>query len=152
MSAESRLAELGITLPPTHPPVANFVHTKRVGDLLYVAGHGPVLEDGSRIQGKVGSDVTVEEAYQAARLTGMNILATVRAATGSLDRVRQVVKALGMVNSAPGFGRQPEVINGFSDLMVEVFGEAGRHARSAVGMAELPTNIPVEIEVILEVE
>jgi enamine deaminase RidA (YjgF/YER057c/UK114 family) len=152
MTAEGRLSQLGITLPPTHPPVANFVLTKQVGNLLYVAGHGPVLEDASRIHGKVGLDLSVEEGYQAARLTGLNILATVREALGSLDRVRQVVKVLGMVNSAPGFVRQPEVINGFSDLMVEVFGDAGRHARSAVGMAELPTNIPVEVEVILEIE
>jgi enamine deaminase RidA (YjgF/YER057c/UK114 family) len=151
MTAESRLTELGITLPPTRPPVANFVSTKQVGDLLYVAGHGPWHDDGSRTQGKVGSDLTVEEGYAAARLTGLNILATVRQALGSLDRVVQVVKVLGMVNSAPGFVRQPEVINGFSDLMVEVFGDDGRHARSAVGMAELPTNIPVEVEAILQV-
>ena len=152
MSAEARLAELGIELPPVPQPVANFVRTRRVGDVLYVSGHGPVHPDGTRDQGKVGSDLDVARGQASARLTGLNMLATVREALGSLDRVRQIVKVLGMVHSAPNFGRQPEVIDGFSDLMVEVFGEAGRHARSAVGMAELPFGIPVEIEMIVEVE
>ncbi|HEX5268579.1 MAG TPA: RidA family protein [Acidimicrobiales bacterium] len=152
MSAEARLAELGIDLPPVPPPVANFVRTRLAGTILYVSGHGPIHPDGTRDKGKVGADVDVEQAQASARLTGLNMLATVRAALGSLDRVRQVLKVLGMVHSAPGFGRQPEVIDGFSNLMVEVFGEAGRHARSAVGMAELPFGIPVEIEMIVEVE
>lgn len=151
MGAEERLSELGIELPPVPPAIANFVRTRRVGNVLYVSGHGPVHPDGSRDRGKVGSDLDVGQAQLAARLTGLNMLATVRQALGSLDRVEQIVKVLGMVHSAPGFGRQPEVIDGFSDLMVEVFGEDGRHARSAVGMAELPFGIPVEIEMIVEV-
>ena len=152
MSAEDRLAELGITLPPARPPSANFVRAKRVGNLLYVAGHGPAREDGTRITGKVGSDLTLDEGYEAARLAGLGILATVRAILGSLDHVRQVVKVFGMVNSAPGFDQQAEVMNGFSDLMVEVFGDEGRHARTAVGMVELPRGIAVDVEVILEVD
>lgn len=151
MGAEDRLTELGIELPPVPPPVANFIRARRVGDLLFVSGHGPVRPDGSRTVGKVGSDLDVEQAKAAARLTGLNMLATVKEHLGSLDRVHCVVKVLGMVNSAPGFDRQPAVIDGFSDLMVEVFAEDGRHARSAVGMAELPFGIPVEIEMILEV-
>ena len=152
MSAEARLTELGIELPPVPPPVANFVRTRQADNILYVSGHGPIHPDGSRDKGKVGSELDVEAAQASARLTGLNMLATVRDALGSLDRVRQILKVLGMVHSAPGFGRQPEVIDGFSNLMVEVFGEAGRHARSAVGMAELPFGIPVEIEMIVEVE
>lgn len=152
MSAEARLAELGIELPPVPPPVANFVRTRQAGNILYVSGHGPQRPDGTRDKGKVGSDLDVERAQASARLTGLNMLATVREALGSLDRVRQILKVLGMVHSAPGFGRQPEVIDGFSNLMVEVFGDKGRHARSAVGMAELPFGIPVEIEMIVEVE
>lgn len=152
MNAEQRLVELGIELPPVPPPVANFVRTRQVGDLLFLSGHGPQHPDGSRDQGKVGGAVTIEQAKASARLTGLNLLASARAHLGSLDRVRCVVKVLGMVHSAPGFGRQPEVMDGFSDLMVEVFGEDGRHTRSAVGMAELPFGIPVEIEMILQVD
>ena len=134
--------------------MANYVRARRVGNLLFVAGHGPApAPDGTRLAGKVGRDLTLEQAYQAARLTGINLLASVQAELGDLDRVTQVVKVLGMVNCAPGFNQTPRVINGCSDLFVEVFGEAiGRHARSAVGMAELPNDIPVEIEMILEVE
>ena len=150
--ADRRLTELGITLPPARPPSANFVRAKRVGNLLYVAGQGPAREDGSRITGKVGSDLTLDEGYEAARLAGLGILATVRAILGSLDHVRQVVKAFGMVNSAPGFDQQADVMNGFSDLMVEVFGDEGRHARTAVGMVELPRGIAVDVEAILEVD
>jgi enamine deaminase RidA (YjgF/YER057c/UK114 family) len=134
------------------PPVANFIRTRQVGSLLFVSGHGPVRLDGSRVVGKVGSDLDMDEARAAARLTGVNLLASARAHLGSLDRVKCVVKVLGMVNSGPGFDRQPQVVDGFSDLMVEVFGEQGRHARSAVGMAELPFGIPIEIEMILEVD
>lgn len=151
MGAETRLEELGIELPPVAPPVANFVRVRQVGDLLFLSGHGPVRPDGSRVVGKVGADLGIEEAQAAARLTGLSMLATIRQHLGDLDRVKTVVKVLGMVNSAPGFDRQPEVMDGFSDLMVEVFGEAGRHTRSAVGMAELPFGIPVEVEMILEV-
>ncbi|HYA68378.1 MAG TPA: RidA family protein [Acidimicrobiales bacterium] len=150
-AAEANLIQLGIELPPVPPPVANFIRARQVAGLLFLSGHGPVRPDGSRVVGKVGSDLDVEEARAAARLTGLNLLATTRAHLGSLDRVRAVVKVLGMVNSAPGFDRQPEVVDGFSDLMVEVFGEEGRHTRSAVGMAELPFGIPIEIEMILEV-
>jgi enamine deaminase RidA (YjgF/YER057c/UK114 family) len=152
MSAEDRLAELGITLPPACLASANFVRAKRVGNLLYVAGHGPAREDGTRITGKVGADLTLEEGYDAARLAGLGILATVRAAVGNLDRVRQVIKAFGVVNSAPGFDQQAEVMNGFSDLMVEVFGEEGRHARTTLGVTELPRGIAVDIEAVLEVD
>ncbi len=143
MSAERRLGELGIDLPPPRPASANFVRTKQVGNILYVSDHGPARLDGSRVTGKVGSDLTLDEGYQAARLVGIGILATVRNALGSLDRVRQVVKAFGMVNSAPGFDQQANVLNGFSDLMVEVFGEGGRHARTSVGVSELPRGIAV---------
>ncbi len=150
MSAEDNLKQKNIVLPAPPKPMGNYVRAVRTGNLLYTAGSGP---GPSAPRGKVGGDVTVEQGYQAARDTGLNLLAVVRENLGSLDKVKRVVKVLGMVNSAEGFGEQPKVINGFSDLMVEVFGEAiGKHARSAVGMAELPNNIPVEIEMILEVE
>ena len=150
MSAESTLKQKNIVLPEPPKPVANYVRAVRTGNLLYTAGAGPFP---SGPKGKVGRDLTIEQGYQAARETGLNLLAVVRANLGSLDKVKRVVKVLGMVNCADGFGDQPKVINGFSDLMVEVFGEAiGKHARSAVGMAALPNNIPVEIEMILEVE
>jgi enamine deaminase RidA (YjgF/YER057c/UK114 family) len=154
MSAEARLKEKNLVLPTAPTPMANYVSAVRTGNLLFLAGHGPVRQaDGSYPRGKVGKDLSVEQGYQIAREVGLNLLATTRTALGSLDRVKRVVKVLGMVNSAEGFGDQPKVINGFSDLMVEVFGEAiGKHARSAVGMAELPVGIPVEIEMILEVE
>src|SRR5881296_3887851 len=152
MSAEARLKEKNITLPKPTSPMANYVGAVRTGNLLFVSGHGPVRDGKATSQGKVGKDLTVEQGYQVAREVGLSLLATVRANLGSLDKVRRVVKVLGMVNSADGFGDQPKVINGFSDLMVEVFGENGRHARSAVGMAALPMGIPVEIEMILEVE
>ena len=153
MAAEARLKELNITLPTPATPMANYVGAVRVGQLLFVAGHGPIRRDGKMTTGKLGRDLTTEQGYQVAREVGVNLLATVRAHLGSLDRVKRIVKVLGMVRSAEGFGDQPKVINGFSDLMVEVFGEAiGKHARSAVGMAELPVGIPVEIEMIVEVD
>jgi enamine deaminase RidA (YjgF/YER057c/UK114 family) len=154
MSAEARLKEKNIALPAQATPMANYVSVVRTGNLLFLAGHGPVRQaDGSYARGKLGKDLSVEQGYQVAREVGLNLLATTRNALGSLDRVKRVVKVLGMVRSAEGFGDQPKVINGFSDLMVEVFGESiGKHARSAVGMAELPVGIPVEIEMILEVE
>ena len=152
MSAESRLVELNITLPAPSTPVANYVMAVRSGQLLFLAGHGPYDLDGSIRTGKVGRDLDVTQAGEAARLVGLNLLATIRRELGSLDEVTQVVKLLGMVNCAPGFNAIPQVINGCSDLMVEVFGESiGRHARSAVGMAELPMDIAVEIEMICEV-
>lgn len=153
MSAESRIKELGISLPAPAKPVGNYIPGVRVGSLLFLSGHGPVRKDGQpTARGKVGRDLSTEEAYKVAREVGINLLGSARTILGSLDKVKRIVKVLGMVNSADGFGEQPKVINGFSDLMVEVFGENGRHARSAVGMAELPMGIPVEIEMILEVE
>ena len=126
---------------------------KTASDLLFLSGHGPIRIEGAPLaRGKVGRDLTTEDAYKIAREVGVNLLGSARHLLGSLDRVKRVVRVLGMVNSAEGFGDQPKVINGFSDLMVEVFGDSGRHARSAVGMAELPMSIPVEIEMILEVE
>ena len=148
--AEDNLKQKNITLPPPATPVANYVPAVRIGNLLFLSGAGP---GPATSKGKVGKDLSLEQGYQAARATGLNLLATARATLGSLDKVKKIVKVLGMVNSAPGFSDQPKVINGFSDLMVEVFGEAiGKHSRSAVGVAELPFNIPVEIELILEVE
>ena len=153
MGAETRIKDLGISLPQPAKPVGNYIPGVRVGNLLYLSGHGPVRVDGQpTARGKVGRDLSTEEAYKVAREVGINLLGSARVILGSLDKVKRIVKVLGMVNSADGFGEQPKVINGFSDLMVEVFGENGRHARSAVGMAELPMGIPVEIEMILEVE
>lgn len=150
-SPEARLAAMGIELPPVAAPVATYVSTVRTGNLIFVAGHGPVENGRATVTGKVGADLTEQEGYQAARETIIRSLAAVRAEIGSLDRVRRIVKLVGWVNSAPGFTRQPWVINGASDLLVEIFGEAGRHARSALGAYELPLNIPVEIEMIVEV-
>jgi enamine deaminase RidA (YjgF/YER057c/UK114 family) len=148
-SAEARLKELSITLPAVPPPVANYVDAVRVGNLLFLAGNTPAAD--WKYKGKVGKDLSVQEGYDTARQVGLIMLAKVRTAVGSLDRVKRVVKVLGMVNSAEGFGEQPKVINGFSDLMVEVFGETiGKHARSAVGMAGLPFNNAVEVEMIVE--
>jgi len=153
MTAEARIKELGLVLPPPPKPMGNYVPGVRVGNLLFLSGHGPSRAVGQSMpRGKVGRDLSTEEAYRVARDVGLNLLGSTRAVLGSLDKVKRVVKVLGMVNSADGFGDQPKVMNGFSDLMVEVFGENGRHARSAVGMAELPSGIPVEIEMILEVE
>jgi len=153
MSAEARIKEIGLALPPPPKPGGNYVPGVRVGNLLFLSGHGPGRVDGvPSARGKVGRDLSIEDGYKVAREVGINLLGTAKALLGSLDKVTRVVKVLGMVNSAEGFGDQPKVINGFSDLMVEVFGENGRHARSAVGMAELPSGIPVEIEMILEVE
>ena len=151
MGAEARLRELGIELPPVPPPMGTYVRAVRVGNLLYLAGHGPRQDGKHAYVGKVGRDLTVEEGARAARLVGLGLLTSTREALGSLDRVKRVVKVLGMVNCTEGFGDQPKVVNGFSDLMVEVFGEAGRHARSAVGMSALPAGIAVEIEMIVEV-
>ena len=151
MTADAKIKELGITLPEPKP-VGNYVPGVVVGNLLFLSGQGPMRGGIPTVRGKVGRDLSVDEAYQAAREVGINLLGSARYVLGSLDRVRRIVKVLGMVNSADGFGDQPKVINGFSDLMVEVFGDKGRHARSAVGMAELPMGIPVEIEMILEVD
>jgi len=152
MSADARLRELKIELPPVPKPAGTYVHAVRTGNLLFLAGKGPYNPDGSVPQGKVGRDVSADEGYKHARSVGLTLLAVMKEALGSLDRVRRVVKVLGMVNAVPEFSEQPKVINGCSDLFVEVFGERGRHARSAVGMGSLPGGITVEIEVIVEVE
>lgn len=149
---EARVKALGLEIPEAGAPVANYVNAVRTGNLLFLAGKGPRKSDGSYVLGKVGKDLTVEEGYEAARLTGISQLAVLRTELGSLNKVKRIVKVLGMVNAAEGFTQQPQVINGFSDLMVEVFGERGKHARSAVGMASLPINIAVEVEMIVEVE
>ena len=151
MTADAKIKALGIALPEPKP-VGNYVPGVVVGNLLYLSGQGPMRGGIPTVRGKVGRDLSVDEAYQVAREVGINLLGSARYVLGSLDRVKRIVKVLGMVNSADGFGDQPKVINGFSDLMVEVFGDKGRHARSAVGMAELPMGIPVEIEMILEVD
>jgi enamine deaminase RidA (YjgF/YER057c/UK114 family) len=151
MSAESRLRELGIELPPPFEPAGSYVAARRSGSTLYVSGQGPAGPNGL-VTGKVGRDLTLEEGAAAARLVGLNLLAVLRAELGSLDRVRAILKLLGMVNCAPGFNDTPSVINGCSDVLVEVFGDAGRHARSAVGMAELPFDIAVEVELVAEVD
>jgi len=140
-----RLVELGIELPPGSRPAGNYVGCVVVDGLVHVGGHGPVGGP-ERFAGKVGSDLTLEDGYRAARATGLSILATLAAELGDLDRIERFVKVFGMVNVAPGFNRTPAVVDGCSDLLVEVFGEAGRHTRSAVGLAELPFDIPVEIE------
>jgi len=149
MSAEKRLIELGIDLPKPVSPAANYVRFQQTGNLLYISGTGPA-DDVKR--GKLGGELTVGDGYAAARSVGLQILATAKEALGSLDRITKTVKVLGMVNSTPDFGDHPKVINGCSDLLVEVLGEAGRHTRSAVGFVALPNNIAVEIEATFEVE
>ena len=149
-SAEKRLKELGIVLPETPAPMANYVPYVRTGKLVYLSGQGPRRPEGGLYTGKVGLEVSTDEAYRHARQVGIGLLATLREAAGSLDKVKRVVKLLGMVNAGPNFAEQPRVINGCSDLFVEVFGEKGKHARSAVGMGSLPGNITVEIEAIVE--
>jgi len=152
MKTEQRLKELGIELAPASGPLANYVNAVRTGNLLYLAGKGPGLPGQPMPSGKVGRDFTIEQGYEYARQTGLSLIAVMKAELGDLDRVTRIVKVLGMVNALPEFGHQPEVINGCSDLFVEVFGERGKHARSAVGLGSLPRGIPVEIEVIVEVE
>ncbi|MFI5034425.1 MAG: RidA family protein [Reyranellales bacterium] len=152
MKTEQRLKELGIELAPAIGPLANYVNAVRTGNLLYLAGKGPGLAGQPMPSGKVGRDFTIEQGYEYARQTGLSLIAVMKAELGDLDKVTRIVKVLGMVNATPEFGHQPEVINGCSDLFVEVFGERGKHARSAVGLGSLPRGIPVEIEVIVEVE
>ncbi|MBM3944079.1 MAG: RidA family protein [SAR202 cluster bacterium] len=152
-AVEDKIKKMGITLPKTPSPVANYVPFVKTGNLVYLSGVGPAPDAKGVIpKGKVGKDLTLEQGYEAARLVGLNVLARMKDAVGDLDRVKRVVKLLSMVNSSPDFNQQPKVANGCSDLLVEVFGDKGRHARSAVGMAALPNDIAVEIEVILEVE
>ena len=153
MSAEENARKLGIELGPVSAPIANYVNAVRAGNLLFLAGKGPRAgAGGKRPQGKLGREFTAEQGYQHARTVGLDLLAVMRAELGSLDKVKRVVKLLGMVNAVPEFQDHPKVINGCSDLFVEVFGDKGRHARSAVGMGSLPMGIPVEIECIVEVE
>ena len=148
---EAKLKELGIELPSVAPPVANYVNAVRTGNLIFLAGKGPNLPEGGYITGKVGAELSIERGYEAARLTGIQQLAVLKTELGNLNKVKRIVKVLGMVNAAPDFVDHPKVVNGYSDLMVEVFGERGKHARAAVGMGSLPTNIAVEIEMIVEV-
>ena len=151
MGVEEKLKELGLELPSAAKPMANYVPAVRTGNLVFLSGHGP-LEKGRLITGKLGRDLSVEEGYQAARLVAVGLLGSLKDLIGDLERVRRIVKLLGLVNSEPTFLEQPQVINGASDLLVEVFGDRGRHARSAVGTNSLPVNIAVEIEMIVEVE
>jgi len=148
MTPEEKLQSLGLSLPELPTPVANYVPFKLAGDMIYLSGQGPRKSDGTYYVGKVGRDVTVEEAYQHARLTGLGLLAAAKKAAGDLSRI-EVIKVFGMVNGVPEFANQPKVINGCSDLFVEVLGERGRHARSAIGMGSLPNNMTVEIEAIM---
>jgi enamine deaminase RidA (YjgF/YER057c/UK114 family) len=152
VSPYDRLKALGIVLPPAPSPIANFVTHIQEGHMLYLSGQGPREEDGYMHTGKVGGYVSVEEAYKHARLTGINLLAVMHSALGDLRRVKRVVKLLGMVNAVPDFADHPSVINGCSDLLINVFGEAGNHARSAVGFSSLPGNITVEIEAIISLK
>lgn len=151
-NAEAGLKELKIELPPVGKPIANYVHVVRSGNLLFLAGKGPSNAEGVFTTGKVGKDLTLEEGKAAARLTAINQLAVLKAELGDLNKIKRIVKVLGMVNCEADFKDHPKVINGFSDLMVEVFGEKGKHARSAVGMCSLPNNMAVEIELVVEIE
>ena len=151
MSAEAKLQEMGLSLSEPNAPVANFIPAVRTGNMLYIAGHIPRLPDGSILNpGKVGRDVTEEQGYESARQCMLNCLAAVKAATGSLDSVKRIVKLLVMVNADPEYDRHFAVGNGASDLLVSLYGDQGRHARSAVGMAGLPLRAPVEVEMIVE--
>lgn len=151
MSPEDKLAQMGLTLPPTPTPAGNYVPFRRDGNIAYLAGQGPRRADGSLHTGKVGGDVTVEAAYEHAKLVGLQILASAKAAAGGDLTKVEFLKVLGMVNATPDFGDHPRVINGFSDLMVAVLGDRGRHARSAVGMGSLPMGITVEVEAVIRI-
>jgi enamine deaminase RidA (YjgF/YER057c/UK114 family) len=150
MTAEDKLKELGLVLPKVPTPLGTYVPFRRDGHVIYLSGQGPRQPDGTMATGKVGLDVTVEQAYEHARLVGLGLLAAAKLAAGDLDKV-EVLKVLGMVNAVADFGDQPKVINGCSDLFVAVLGERGRHARSAVGMGSLPNRITVEIEAVMRV-
>ena len=149
---EGRLKELGIELYKPTPPVANFVKAVKTGNLVFLAGHGPLKPDGKYVLGKVGADLTVEEGYKAARFVAISLLSSLKTEIGDLNLVKRIVKVKGMVNATTDFKQHPQVINGCSDLLVEVFGENGKHARAAVGMGSLPINIAVEIEMIVELK
>jgi len=152
MKAEAKIEELGLQLPTQATPVANYVSAVRTGNLVFLSGHGPVREDGSQITGKLGSDLNVEEGYEAAKRVAIGLLGSLKGLIGDLDKVTRIIKLLGMVNCDSTFKDQPQVINGASDFLVDVFGDKGKHARSAVGMNSLPFDIAVEIEMIVEVE
>lgn len=152
LDAEKKLKELNIVLITPTKPMANYVKAVRTGNLIFLAGHGPTKADGTLITGKVGKELSTEQGAEAARQTAISLMSTLKAELGDLNRVKRIVKVLGMVNCTENFTDQPKVINGFSDLMVQVFGEKGKHARSAVGMYALPSNMAVEIEMIVEVE
>jgi len=152
MSADARVQELGLELPPAPKPAGVYKPIVIAGNMAYVSGHGPLLPDGTMLTGRVGSEVDKQAGYQAARQVGLAILATLKANLGSLDKVKRLVKTLGMVNASPDFKEHPAVINGYSELMKEVFGDNGVGARSAIGMGSLPGNISVEIEAIFEIE
>ena len=151
MTIEEKLKELGIELKTPPSPVANYIPVQQTGNLIYLSGQGPRNESGDFISGKVGSDITAEEAYELARNTAINLVSAMKSYLGSLDKVKKIVKVFGMVNSTSDFTDHPKVINGCSDFFVEVFGDKGRHARSAVGMGSLPNNMAVEIEIIVEI-
>ncbi|MEX2512987.1 MAG: RidA family protein [Cyclobacteriaceae bacterium] len=151
IDAEQRIEEAGITLIMPNPPTANYLKAKRIGNMVYLAGHGPDRPDGNQVIGKLGSDLSLEEGVEAARFTGISLLSSLKAEIGDLNKVKNIVRAQGMVNADPSFIQHSQVINGFSDLMVEVFGEKGKHARAAIGMSSLPNNIAVEIDMIVEV-
>lgn len=151
MTIADRLNELGVVIPSQPTPAGNYVGAVRTGNLVFLSGHGPMRPDGTFVVGKVGRDVSLDEAYEAARLTTLQCLASLQVAIGDLDRVTRIVKLLVMVNCTEDFEQHPRVANGASDLLVALFGESGRHARSAVGMQMLPVNIAVEIEMIVEV-
>ena len=152
MSAEKKLKDLGIELPQAPKPLANYVPAVRAGSLLFVSGHGPYNDGMTVTSGKLGKELTIDQGYQTARNVALNCLASIKATIGDLDKVKRVVKLLGMVNCTEDFKDQPKVMNGASDLLAQVFGDAGKHARSAVGMQALPNGIPVEIEMIVEVD
>ena len=152
MSAEQKATELGLELGPGSPAIGNYVAAVTTGSLIYISGQVPIRSDGSPVVGKVGEDVTVEEAYEAARLATIGLLTRVRAEAGSLDRVKRVVKLTGFVNATTDFKQHPQVVNGASDLLAAVFGDKGLHARAAVGVSSLPLGVPVEVEMIVEVE
>ena len=151
-SPEEKLQEMKIELPTPGKPVANYVNYVRTGNLIFLAGKGPKKPDGKNVTGKLGQELTIKQGYEAAKLVAIQQIAVLKKALGDLSKVKRIVKVTGMVNATPDFTRHPEVVNGFSDMMVEVFGEKGRHARAAVGMGSLPGNIAVEIEAIVEVE
>jgi enamine deaminase RidA (YjgF/YER057c/UK114 family) len=149
---DKKLKELGIELPTPAKPIANYVKAVRVGNLLFLSGHGPTKADGSNITGKVGQDLTIEQGYEAAKVTAIGLIATLKAELGDLGKVNRIVKVNGWVNCTPDFGDQPKVINGCSDFLVALFGEKGKHARAAMGAVALPNNIAVEIEMVVEIK